>query len=31
MDLNQFLQFIDKLKKQFKLSSDELVTLLIQK
>ena len=31
MDLNQFIQFIDKLKKQFKLSSDELVTLLIQK
>ena len=31
MDLDQFLQFIDKLKKQFKLSSDELVTLLIQK
>ena len=31
MDLNHFLQFIDRLKKQFKLSSDELVTLLIQK
>ena len=31
MDLNHFLQFIDNLKKQFKLSSDELVTLLIQK
>lgn len=31
MDLNQFLQFIDNLKKQFKLSYDELVTLIIQK
>ena len=31
MDLNHFLQFIDRLKKQFKLSSDELVTLLTQK
>ena len=31
MDLQQFLSFIDQLKKQFKFSSDELVTLLIQK
>ena len=31
MDLAQFLQFVDKLKKLYKISSDELVTLLIQK
>jgi hypothetical protein len=31
MDLSKFLKFIEDLSKEYKLSSDELVTLLIQK
>lgn len=31
MDLQQFINLVDNLKKQYKLSSDELVSLIIQK